>query len=34
MKSSIYEYRDYKKYIIELIESDEVGGRGKRKVAL
>ena len=31
MKSSIYEYTDYKKFIVDLIESDESGGRGKRK---
>lgn len=31
MKSSIYEYKDYKKYLVDLIENDESGGRGKRK---
>ncbi len=31
MKSSIYEYRDYKVYITDLIENDPSGGRGKRK---
>lgn len=31
MKSSIYEYRDYKRFLIDLIENDDTGGRGKRK---
>jgi uncharacterized protein (TIGR02147 family) len=31
MKSDIYEYRDYKKYVIDLIRSDAPGTRGKRK---
>ena len=31
MKSSIYEYRDYKKHLTDLIETDPNGGRGKRK---
>lgn len=31
MKSSIYEYRDYKSYFLDLIESDPTHRRGKRK---
>ena len=31
MKTSIYEYRDYKKLVQDLLESSEHGGRGKRK---
>lgn len=31
MKSSIYEYKSYKRLFVDLIESDPSGGRGKRK---
>lgn len=31
MKSSIYEYKDYKKYVIDRIEASAASGRGQRK---
>ena len=31
MKTSIFEYKDYKKFVNDLVDSSENGGRGKRK---